>query len=135
MIYVFGGAFDPPHAGHAAIIRAILYKKNPEKIIILPKNNFEKFTKNEHTMVMLDIFVRDIRDKRVVVDDFFLNQDIVEPHIDEITDYIHKNYSDGVTFVFGFEKIFSLLDEESLSFQKIKKLFVPQKIERIFFSQ
>jgi nicotinic acid mononucleotide adenylyltransferase len=36
MIYVFGAAFDPPHAGHAAIIRALLYFQKPEKILVIP---------------------------------------------------------------------------------------------------
>ena len=60
MIYILGGAFDPPHAGHSAIVRSILHHKKPEKIIIIPSGNRDdkKYTVgDEYRLAMLDIFV------------------------------------------------------------------------------
>ncbi len=60
MIYILGGAFDPPHAGHSAIVRSILHYKNPNKIIIIPsgKRDDKSYTvSDEHRLEMLDIFV------------------------------------------------------------------------------
>ena len=60
MIYILGGAFDPPHAGHSAIVKSILHYKNPEKIIIIPsgKRDDKNYrVSDEHRLAMLDIFV------------------------------------------------------------------------------
>lgn len=59
MIYIFGGAFDPPHVGHAAIVKSILAKKHPEKIIIIPssaRNDKNYAVSDEHRLKMLRIF-------------------------------------------------------------------------------
>lgn len=105
MMYIFCGDFNPPHAGHAAIIRAILYDKNPDKILILP---FSENAKNcnistEHRLKMLDIFVKDIRDKRVVVDDFFLQND--EILLKNVEEYLEKNFSETRKYVFGSDQM------------------------------
>lgn len=63
MIYILGGAFDPPHAGHSAIIRSVLHYKDPTQIIILPsgeRNDKDYHVSNEHRLAMLDIFVSEI---------------------------------------------------------------------------
>ena len=60
MIYIFGGAFDPPHVGHTAIVKTILAKKHPEKIIILPsseRDDKKYHVSDDHRLAMLDIFV------------------------------------------------------------------------------
>jgi nicotinic acid mononucleotide adenylyltransferase len=65
MIYIFGAAFDPPHAGHSAIIRAILYHKTPEQIIIMPsgkRDDKNYHVSDEHRLAMLGIFVTEIND-------------------------------------------------------------------------
>ncbi len=75
MIYIFGGAFDPPHVGHTAIIKTLLAKKNPEKIIIIPsseRSDKQYAVSDVHRLAMLDIFVEEIHDPRVVVDRFFI---------------------------------------------------------------
>ena len=63
MIYIFGAAFDPPHVGHSAIIRALLHFRNPEKIIIIPsgkRNDKSYHVSNEHRLAMLEIFCDEI---------------------------------------------------------------------------
>ena len=43
-IALFGGSFDPPHAGHAAAVRAILSSLKPDLLVIMPSflNPFKK---------------------------------------------------------------------------------------------
>ena len=75
MIYIFGGAFDPPHVGHTAIVKSILAKKHPKKIIVIPssaRNDKNYATSDVHRLAMLNIFVSVIDDERVIVDDFFI---------------------------------------------------------------
>lgn len=113
MIYIFGGAFDPPHAGHAAIVRAILYKKNPEKIVIIPSSERDDksyHTTDEHRMKMLDLFVRDIRDKRVIVDDYFVKNWKGEMIIRDVDEYATKTYGENIVHIFGTDTMTSMLD-------------------------
>lgn len=63
MIYIFGGAFDPPHVGHTAIVKSLLAKKHPEKIIIIPSSERDdkKYSvSDEHRLAMLEIFIEEI---------------------------------------------------------------------------
>ena len=75
MIYVSGAAFDPPHVGHSAIVRALLHYKNPEKIILMPsgkRNDKEYNVSDTHRLAMLEMFCDEIWDTRVYTDDYFL---------------------------------------------------------------
>ncbi len=75
MIYIFGGAFDPPHVGHAAIIKTLLAKKHPEKVILIPsseRNDKSYAVSDAHRLAMLEIFVRELDDERVILDSYFL---------------------------------------------------------------
>ena len=63
MIFIFWWAFDPPHVGHTAIVKSILAKKHPEKIIIIPssaRNDKQYHVSDEHRLAMLEIFVDEI---------------------------------------------------------------------------
>ena len=65
MIYIFGWAFDPLHVGHTAIVKSILAKKHPEKIIIIPsseRDDKQYHVSDEHRLAMLAIFVWEIND-------------------------------------------------------------------------
>ena len=65
MIYIFGGAFDPPHVGHTSIVKAILHYKNPEKIIIIPssvRNDKSYAVSDDHRLAMLDIFCDELNE-------------------------------------------------------------------------
>lgn len=75
MIYIFGAAFDPPHVGHSAIVRTLLYYKNPKKIILIPsgKRNDKSYNvSDEQRLMMLEMFVSEIGDERVITDDYFV---------------------------------------------------------------
>ena len=70
MIYIFGAAFDPPHVGHSAIVRALLHYKNPEKVILMPsgKRNDKSYNvSDEHRLAMLEMFCQEINDSLVSV--------------------------------------------------------------------
>lgn len=70
MIYILGGAFDPPHAGHSAMVRSILHHRNPNKIIIIPsgkRNDKSYAVSDEHRIAMLRIFCDEINDSTAFV--------------------------------------------------------------------
>ena len=63
MIYIFGAAFDPPHVGHSAIVRALFHYKNPEKIILMPsgiRSDKSYHVSDEHRLAMLEIFCEEL---------------------------------------------------------------------------
>lgn len=131
MIYIFGWAYDPPHAWHAAIIRSILHYKNPEKIIILPSGNRNDKKYNvspEHRIHMLGIFVSEIADPRVTVDDYFLREWDGEMITRDVDIYCHEQYGDHICHIFWTDTILSMpeWDNEWYATKVVKKLFVPR---------
>lgn len=60
-VLVYGGSFDPPHRGHAALLLAAAKKINPDKILIVPafrapsKDAPQASSKDRLTMVRLGI--------------------------------------------------------------------------------
>ena len=103
MIYIFGGAFDPPHAGHSAMIRAILHYLNPEQIIMLPsgqRNDKAYSTTDEHRLAMLDIFVSEIADSRVICDDYFVRKWEGEMITRDVDEYVRVQYGEDICHIF-----------------------------------
>jgi epoxyqueuosine reductase len=134
MIYIFGAAFDPPHVGHSAIVRALLHYKNPEKIVLIPsskRNDKSYHVNDEHRLAMLQIFVSEIGDERVIIDDYFIKNWEGEMITRDIDMYARKKYSEDIVHVFGTDTIFSMpeWDEEGYAAKVIKKLFVPRLSE------
>lgn len=139
MIYIFGAAFDPPHVGHSAIIRALLHYKNPEKILLIPsskRNDKSYHVSDEHRLAMLQIFVSEIDDKRVIIDDYFIKNWEGEMITQDVDIYAREKYSEDIVHVFGTDTIFSMpeWDSEHYALKKIKKLFIPRNIEQSFTS-
>lgn len=135
MIYIFGAAFDPPHSGHSAIIRALLHYRNPEKIIIIPsgkRNDKDYNVSNEHRKKMCDIFVEEISDSRVIVDYYFLDTFQGEMITRDVDTYAQEKYGDDIVHVFGTDTIASMpsWDEEQYAAKVIRKLFVPRGDEK-----
>ena len=134
MIYILGGAFDPPHAGHSAIVRSILHYKNPNKIIIIPsgKRDDKSYTvSDEHRLEMLDIFVWDIADARVIVDDYFLTKWDAEMISKDVDLYAREQYGEDICHIFGTDTIESMpsWDSEQYAARIIQKLFVPRNVD------
>lgn len=134
MIFIFGAAFDPPHVGHSAIIRALLHFQNPEKIIIIPSGKRDDktyFASDIHRKAMIDIFVEEIQDSRVEVDYYFLDTFHDEMITQDVDIYARSRYGDDIVHVFGSDTIASMSewDTEQYAAKQIQKLFVPRNQE------
>lgn len=111
MIYIFGGAFDPPHVGHTAIVKALLAKKIAEKIIIIPSSERDDkrySVSDEHRLAMLEIFLREIDDPRVVLDDSFIRNWRGEMITKDVDLYAKEKYGEDIIHVFGSDTIPSM---------------------------
>ena len=132
MIYIFGGAFDPPHVGHSAIVRALLHYKNPKKIIIIPsseRDDKKYHVSDTHRLQMLDIFREEVADDRVVIDDYFIKNWKGEMITRDVDQYARKVYGEDIVHVFGTDTIASMpdWDSEGYAAKKIKKIFIPRQ--------
>ncbi len=131
MIYIFGGAFDPPHVGHTSIVKAILHYKNPTSIIIIPssgRNDKSYHTSDEHRMKMLEIFITELDDDRVILDSYFLQNWKGEMITKDVDTYIREKYEEEITHIFGTDTIESMptWDTERYAAKSIQKLFIPR---------
>lgn len=136
MIYIFGGAFDPPHAWHIAIIRALLHFHQPTQIVILPsgkRNDKEYNVSDEHRLKILEIFLRDIHDSRVIVDDYFIREWQWEMITRDVDQYAREKYGDDIVHIFGTDTIASMpdWDSEQYATKKIRKIFVPRGFRKM----
>ncbi|MBC7498104.1 epoxyqueuosine reductase QueH [Candidatus Gracilibacteria bacterium] len=133
MIYILGGAFDPPHAGHSAIVRSVLHYKNPEKIIIIPsgQRDDKSYTvSDEQRLAMLDIFVGEIADIRIIIDDFFLTKWEGNMITRDVDLYARGKYGEDICHIFGTDTIESMSewDSEQYAAKTVYKLFVPRSV-------
>lgn len=140
MIYIFWAAFDPPHVGHSAIVRALLHFRNPEKIVLIPsgKRNDKIYNvSDDHRLAMLDIFVREIDDDRVVIDDYFVKNWEWEMITKDVDLYAREKYGEDVIHIFGTDTIESMSewDSEWYAAKVIRKLFVPRGSSFLSFSE
>lgn len=132
MIALFGGAFDPPHIWHAVIVKSILAKKNPEKFVLIPsseRNDKSYHVSDDHRLAMLDLFVREIGDPRVIVDDYFLKKWEGEMITRDVDEYCRKKYGRDIFHIFWADTIerMSDWDSEWYTAKVVKKLFVPRE--------
>lgn len=131
MIYIFWAAFDPPHVGHSAIIRALLHFRDPEKIILIPsgkRNDKIYHTDDVHRTAMLEIFLHEIDDDRVVIDEYFMRDWQWEMTTKDIDTYAREKYAEDIIHVFGTDTIEGMptWDSEGYAARVIRKLFVPR---------
>ncbi len=132
MIYILGWAYDPPHAWHAAILRSLLHYRDPEKIIILPSGKRDdKFysVSDEHRLAMLDIFVSDIADARVIIDDYFVREWEREMITRDVDIYARRQYGEDICHIFGTDTIESMpeWDEDQYAAKVVRKLLIPRE--------
>ena len=162
MIYILGGAFDPPHVGHAAIVKSILAKKHPEKIVIIPssaRNDKQYAVSDENRLAMLEIFADEIcnsfgaeynlslftsetgefcrDDKKVAVDDYFVRNWKWEMITKDVDVYCQKKYGEDIIHIFGTDTIESMpiWDSEGYAARVVKKLFVPRGLRHCEWSE
>ena len=117
MIYIFGAAFDPPHVGHSAIVRALLHYKNPEKIILMPsgtRDDKNYHVIDEHRLAMLEMFRGEVGDERVIIDEYFIKNWEGEMITRDVDVYVRGKYGEDIAHVFGTDTIASMpeWDEE-----------------------
>jgi len=132
MMYIFGGAFDPPHVGHSAIVRALLHYKNPEKIVIIPsseRDDKEYHVSDRHRLAMLEIFCEEIGDARVVLDDYFVKNWHGKMITRDVDQYAKKTYGTQIVHIFGTDTIASMpdWDEEGYAARVVEKIFIPRE--------
>jgi nicotinate (nicotinamide) nucleotide adenylyltransferase len=132
MIYIFGWAFDPPHVGHAAIVKSLLAKKHPKKIVLIPSSERDdkKYSAADlYRLAMLDIFVWEIDDERVIIDDYFIRNWKGEMITKDVDLYAKEKYGEDIIHLFGTDTIESMpsWDNEWYAAKKIEKLFAPRK--------
>lgn len=137
MIYLIWGAFDPPHSGHSAIVRSILHYLNPEQIVILPSGSRDDKKYNvsdNHRLAMLDIFVSEIGNPRVVVDDYFVTDWEGEMITRDVDEYARNIYGEDIIHIFWTDTIDSMSDWDSEQYaaKVVKKLFIPRWCNEIF---
>ena len=77
---------------------------------------------------MLNIFVSEIDDERVIVDDFFIQNWKWEMITKDVDLYCQKKYGDDIVHIFGTDTIASMSDWDSEQYtaQIVNKLFVPR---------
>jgi hypothetical protein len=77
---------------------------------------------------MLQIFVSEIGDERVIIDDYFIKNWEGEMITRDIDIYAREKYSEDIVHVFGTDNILSMpeWDEKGYAARIIKKLFVPR---------
>lgn len=131
MIYIFGWAFDPPHVGHAAIVKSLLAKKHPKKIVLIPSSERDdkKYSAADlYRLAMLDIFVWEIDDERVIIDDYFIRNWKGEMITKDVDLYAKEKYGEDIIHVFGTDTIESMpsWDNEWYAARVVKKIFVPR---------
>ncbi len=131
MIYILGWAFDPPHIGHAAIVRALFYYKNPKKIIIIPswkRDDKSYHVSDEHRKKMCNIFQNEIGDDRLVLDYYFLDTFKEEMITRDVDEYARIKYGESIIHVFWTDTIpsMNMWDSEKYAAQKIHKIFIPR---------
>ncbi len=138
MIYIFWAAFDPPHAGHMAIVRSLIHYKNPEKIIIIPSGERDDkvyHISSEHRKKLCEIFVWEVLDDRVILDlEFFSwKKEMITRDVDI---YAREKYGDELVHVFGTDVIpaMPLWDSDDYAAKKIQKLFI-QRGEKVYIKK
>jgi len=130
-VYIFGGAFDPPHIWHMSIVKAILHYKSPKKVIIIPSSerNDKKYAAfDKDRLAMLEIFMSEISDNRVILDDFFIKNWKGEMITKDVDNYCQRVYGKDIVHVFGTDTAVWMpsWDTEWYAANTIRKLFVPR---------
>lgn len=107
-IGLFGGTFDPPHAGHIRLAQEVLRRFSLDKIIFIPagnpphKQNFKKTLKH-HRFSMVKLAVGDVED--FLVSDFDIKNE--KPNYSYITiEHFKKEFpNDEIYFIIGADSL------------------------------
>lgn len=77
---------------------------------------------------MLRLFVEDVADDRLILDDYFLKNWKEEMVTRDVDTYAREKYGEDISHIFGTDTIASMpsWDTEQYAAKKIKKLFIPR---------
>jgi len=107
-IALFGGSFDPPHAGHIAIVEALREFEKIDKIIIMPTflNPFKSLSYAPATLRLK--WLKEIfrHDKKIIVSDYEVKQAEKTPTIQSVQ-WLLKSYK-KIYLVLGADSFASL---------------------------
>jgi predicted adenine nucleotide alpha hydrolase (AANH) superfamily ATPase/nicotinic acid mononucleotide adenylyltransferase len=86
---------------------------------------------DEHRLAMLRIFVDEIDDDRVLIDEYFIWNWEGEMITKDVDLYCQKEYGENIIHIFGTDTLESMptWDGESYAMTKIEKLFVPRTVK------
>lgn len=111
-IALFGGAFDPPHLGHALCITNILNSKIVDQVWIVPSGDsrYDKktYASATHRKEMVRLFIQDyfLEDGRVSWNHFQLEQPAEECATIDLLDVMREQYpSDQFLIVIGADNL------------------------------
>lgn len=96
-IALFGGSFDPPHAGHAAAVRAILSSLKPDLLVIMPSflNPFKKSFSAPPQLRLKWCRALWSGTPRVEVSDYEISQNVPVPTIQSVKFLLEKHGGNG----------------------------------------
>lgn len=132
MIFILGGAFDPPHVWHTAIVRSLLYFYPECRVIIVPswrRDDKAYHTTDQHRLEMLYIFLKEFNSDRIILDDYFVCEwkewNMITRDVDK---YVREKYGNDICHVFGSDVLDSMMDWDSEQYAAkiIKKIIVPR---------
>lgn len=109
MIFIFGGAFNPPTKAHYEIAKHILNDYTNSKLVFLPVGNIynkANLIKDEIRFEMLDLMIKDLG-PNVCVSDFEMHQPKFKGTINTL-DHFKELYNDEVYFIIGSDNIIDM---------------------------
>ncbi len=92
-------------------MKSVLAKKHPEKIVLIPSSERDdkKYSAADlYRLAMLDIFVREIDDERVIIDDYFIRNWKGEMITKDVDLYAKEKYGEDIIHIFGTDTIESM---------------------------
>jgi nicotinate-nucleotide adenylyltransferase len=107
-IALFGGSFDPPHAGHLAIVDEALRQLDIEKLVIVPAY-LNPFKSHSHAPAALRLkWLREVfgGEERVEISDFEIARNRPVPSIETVRHFLEK--AESVYLIIGADNLASL---------------------------
>lgn len=107
-IALFGGSFDPPHAGHLAIVEEALRKLDIEKLVIVPAY-LNPFKSQSHAPASLRLkWLREVfgGDARVEISDFEIGKNRPVPSIETVRHFLKE--AQAIYLIIGADNLAAL---------------------------
>lgn len=109
---VFGGTFDPPHAGHAYVIRTVMKEICPDRLLVIPagispgKQLKDEAASPQHRMQMCSLTFSDI--PGVEVSDMEIRREGISFTADTLRELHAQDPEEKLYLVIGSDKLLGL---------------------------